>query len=121
MLVEPRDPTVDMRSKRKGELIGHETPYYGARGLVRIPAGNGGGTGHDPETLPSETEAGPESQAGATISVLHVASGTKSTPCECLGRESTGEPDAGKPHVRFDEGEGLYHSLLYSKKVSPPS
>jgi hypothetical protein len=24
----------------------------------------------------------------------------------CLGREPPGKPDAGNPHVRFDEGEG---------------
>ena len=27
-----------------------------------------------------------------------------STPCECLWQEIIGEPDAGNPHVRFDEG-----------------
>ena len=25
-----------------------------------------------------------------------------------------GKPDAGNPHVRFDEGEGLLPSLLYN-------
>ncbi len=28
----------------------------------------------------------------------------RATPCECLRREFPGEPDAGKLHVRFDEG-----------------
>jgi hypothetical protein len=30
----------------------------------------------------------------------------------CLLVKFTGKPDAGNPHVRFDEGEGL-PSLLY--------
>jgi len=25
--------------------------------------------------------------------------------CESLSRETTGKPDAGNPHVRFEEGE----------------
>ena len=27
-------------------------------------------------------------------------------PCVCPLVKSTGKPDAGNPHVRFDEGEG---------------
>jgi len=30
----------------------------------------------------------------------------KKKACVCLRREFPGEPDAGNPHVRFDEGEG---------------
>jgi len=38
-------------------------------------------------------------------------------------KKQQGKPDAGKPHVRFDEGEasrpfGAGTSLLYSKKTS---
>ena len=32
-------------------------------------------------------------------------SGVSVMPCECLRQELSGEPDAGNPHVRFDEGE----------------
>jgi len=41
-----------------------------------------------------EMEAVRKGQAGAK--------GTR----ECLKRESSRKPDAGNPHVRFDEGEG---------------
>ena len=33
--------------------------------------------------------------------------------CACPRREFSGKPDAGNPHVRFDEGEGVSPFLLY--------
>jgi hypothetical protein len=32
----------------------------------------------------------------------------------CLVVKFKGKPDAGNPHVRFEEGEGVSPSLLYS-------
>jgi hypothetical protein len=43
----------------------------------------------------------PKGQAGAVA-------------CACLRRELSGEPDAGNPHVRFDEGRGDFKSPSYS-------
>ena len=41
--------------------------------------------------------------------------------CESLRRQMTGKPDAGDPHVRFDEGEGN-PSLLYRlhRRIASP-
>jgi len=39
-------------------------------------------------------------------------------PCVCLLAKSTGKPDAGNPHVRFDEGEGSALPTLPVKKYS---
>jgi hypothetical protein len=40
-------------------------------------------------------------------------SSNRATPCECLRREFPGEPDAGKLHVRFDEG-GVGHNTWHA-------
>ncbi len=54
-------------------------------------------------------------------------------PCVCPLVKSTGKPDAGNPHVRFDEGEGYALPTLlaifpvypgweiYPKNVEPSS
>src|SRR5208337_3174052 len=41
----------------------------------------------------------------------------RGTTCACSRRESLREPDAGNPHVRFDEGRGV---LFASSPTLPP-
>ena len=43
---------------------------------------------------------------GPSSDRIHTGAG-----CECLKRETPRKPDAGNPHIRFDEGEGGYVPL----------
>ena len=84
--VERRDATVGQRSLRQGVPLDRRV-HYGRRGLCSR-------RGNAAEQLFAEMDAGPDRDAGT---------------CEPRRASSrpTGEPDAGNPHVRFDEGGGI--------------
>src|ERR1019366_7226517 len=44
---------------------------------------------------------------------------SRATTCACSRRESLREPDAGNPHVRFDEGRGA--TFASSPTLPPPA
>ena len=84
--VERRDATVGQPSLRQGVPLDRRV-HYGRRGLCSR-------RGNAAEQLFAEMDAGPDRDAGT---------------CEPRRASSrpTGEPDAGNPHVRFDEGGGI--------------
>ena len=109
--------------ERRREPLGCVALHYGRR-VGRTGATFGGSPGRPvAETCSSETEAGPERQARepATFPAIgrddllcplpatglgDAVRSRRATPCACRRRENPGPPDAGNPHVRWDEGGG---------------
>src|SRR5882724_6144101 len=106
------DPDSDRRTQpatgRLGQLLfdrvsDHSLPAdrlvrtkpFDATSQTAQPATLSPATGHLLESAP------PESWSGCAGGEMN-----RATACACLRRELSGEPDAGNPHVRFDEGRG---------------
>jgi hypothetical protein len=68
--VERRGPGGATRSQREGEPLGRATPHHGRAGSVGSGAGNGTRPAAASEPRWTETEAGPEGQARAEVSIL---------------------------------------------------
>ncbi len=112
MPVERRGRTLIVFRTKEGEPLEQETFHYGKGGGARIwPF---------PESLSPAGETGPQGQATeptalpaarwpiAVLSVACYGAGllartSRQLLVNALWREIIGEPDAGKPHVRFDE------------------
>jgi len=74
--------------------------------------------GQNPWILPP----GPIASRSACTNIFRTWDWCICETCECLRRELSGEPDAGNPHVRFDEGgigNAAWHATIEARPENP--
>src|SRR5450755_4328731 len=100
-----------------GELLFHWVLHGRALGdrLVRARSPDPAFTTTQP-TAVSSAEGGVVVPAPSTI-----GAGPSDGACACLRREFSGEPDAGNPHLRFDEGRGRRSPLAVTLSPTLPA